>query len=44
MKHYDNFINGEFRPSEGTQRVEVRNPSTGALICTVPDSDKQEMD
>ncbi len=38
MPDYDNFINGKFVPSAGTDRVEVRNPSTGELICTVPES------
>ena len=38
MKHFDNFINGKFVPAGGQDRIEVTNPSTGALICTVPDS------
>jgi lactaldehyde dehydrogenase/glycolaldehyde dehydrogenase len=44
MHNYDNFINGKFRPSHETGRIEVRNPATGALICTVPDSGKQDVD
>ncbi len=43
MEHYDNFISGEFTFS-GKDRIEVRNPSNGAVICTVPDSGKQEVD
>src|SRR6516164_8276148 len=38
MKHYDNFVNGNFAPSSGTDRIEVTNPSTGAVICTIPES------
>jgi lactaldehyde dehydrogenase / glycolaldehyde dehydrogenase len=40
---YDNFINGKFVPSGGT-RIEVKNPSTGQLICTVPDSTAADVD
>ncbi len=36
--HYQNFINGKFARPETTGILEVRNPSTGAAICTVPDS------
>jgi lactaldehyde dehydrogenase/glycolaldehyde dehydrogenase len=35
---FQNFINGKFVPSSGSGRIEVKNPSTGKLICTVPDS------
>jgi lactaldehyde dehydrogenase/glycolaldehyde dehydrogenase len=38
MQHYQNFISGQFTPSSGHDRIEVRNPSTGGNICTVPDS------
>jgi len=38
MQNYDNFINGKFVPSSAAQRITVTNPSTGAGICTVPDS------
>src|SRR3970282_1492642 len=37
MAHYENFIGGKFVSSEGG-KVENINPSTGDLICTVPDS------
>lgn len=43
MPDYNNFINGQFVPASGTGRVEVRNPSTGQLICTVPDSGEREI-
>jgi lactaldehyde dehydrogenase / glycolaldehyde dehydrogenase len=38
MKNYDNFINGEFVPSQGSHRIVVKNPANGAEICTVPAS------
>jgi lactaldehyde dehydrogenase/glycolaldehyde dehydrogenase len=38
MKDFANFVNGRFVPSSGTARIEVKNPSNGASICTVPDS------
>jgi lactaldehyde dehydrogenase/glycolaldehyde dehydrogenase len=44
MKHFENFINGQFIPSTGTQRLEVRNPSTGEAICSVPDSTQEDVD
>jgi lactaldehyde dehydrogenase/glycolaldehyde dehydrogenase len=44
MRNYDNFINGRFVPSSATQRITVTNPSTGAAICTVPDSPAAEVD
>ena len=44
MQNYDNFINGKFVPSSGTNRIEVNNPSTGQVICTVPDSSLADVD
>jgi lactaldehyde dehydrogenase/glycolaldehyde dehydrogenase len=44
MRNYHNFINGEFVPSSGTNRIEVTNPSTGQTICTVPDSSPADVD
>jgi len=44
MKNFENFINGRFVPSEGNQRIEVKNPATGSVICTVPDSSQQDVD
>jgi len=44
MKSFDNFINGRFVPSAGDQRIEVRNPSTGELICNVPDSTQADVE
>lgn len=44
MADYDNFINGKFVPSGSNDRIEVFNPSTGNLICTVPESTDSEVD
>jgi lactaldehyde dehydrogenase / glycolaldehyde dehydrogenase len=44
MKNFDNFINGRFAASAGSQRIEVKNPATGDVICTVPDSTQQDVD
>ena len=44
MQNYDNFIDGKFVPSAGDARIEVRNPSTGQPICTVPDSTGAEVE
>ena len=44
MKHFENFVNGRFVPSTGTQRIEVKNPSTGEAICSVPDSTQEDVD
>lgn len=44
MRDYQNFIGGQFVPSSGTERVEVFNPSTGALICTVPESTTEDVE
>jgi lactaldehyde dehydrogenase/glycolaldehyde dehydrogenase len=44
MKHFENFINGKFAASRGSDRIEVRNPATGAVICTVPDSTQQDVE
>jgi lactaldehyde dehydrogenase/glycolaldehyde dehydrogenase len=44
MPDFDNFINGRFSPSMGGDRVAVANPSTGQLICTVPESTEADID
>lgn len=44
MKDFDNFINGKFVPSSGSQRIEVKNPATGAVICSVPESEEDDVD
>ena len=44
MNEYMNFINGEFIASSGSDRVSVTNPSTGATICSVPDSTQHDVD
>jgi lactaldehyde dehydrogenase/glycolaldehyde dehydrogenase len=38
MQAYQNFVNGKFVASSGTERIEVHNPSTGEPICSVPES------
>ena len=44
MKKYQNFVNGNFVASSGDAWIDVRNPSTGALICAVPESTQQDVD
>lgn len=44
IPNYDNFINGQFRASAGSDRIDVTNPSTGDLICTVPESKAPDLD
>jgi lactaldehyde dehydrogenase/glycolaldehyde dehydrogenase len=44
MPDYNNFINGKFVPSSGKERIDVTNPSTGKLICTVPDSTASDVE
>jgi lactaldehyde dehydrogenase / glycolaldehyde dehydrogenase len=38
MPDYGNFLNGRFVRTQGSDRIQVSNPSTGAVICSVPDS------
>jgi len=42
IKHYSNYINGSF--TESSNRIEVFNPATEALISTIPDSDNNDVD
>ena len=44
VKQYDNYINGGFAASSGTEQIEVINPSTGALLATVPESTADDVD
>lgn len=44
MNDYDNFISGKFRPSLTKERNQVFNPSTGELICTVPESGPSDIE
>jgi lactaldehyde dehydrogenase / glycolaldehyde dehydrogenase len=44
MRDYENFVDGAFAPSSGTARIAVSNPSTGQVICTVPDSTEADVD
>jgi lactaldehyde dehydrogenase/glycolaldehyde dehydrogenase len=38
MANYQNFIDGKFVSASTSERIDVLNPSTGKVICTVPDS------
>ena len=44
MREFHNFINGKFVPSSGTARIVVKNPATGEVICSVPNSTQQDVD
>ncbi len=44
MKNFENFINGKFVPSSGSGRIDVMNPATGQVICTVPDSTEADVE
>lgn len=44
MQNYANFIDGRFVEASGTDRITCVNPSTGAPICTVPDSGAADVD
>jgi lactaldehyde dehydrogenase/glycolaldehyde dehydrogenase len=41
-RHYNNYINGRF--TETSERIDVYNPATEALISTVPDSSEDEVE
>jgi lactaldehyde dehydrogenase / glycolaldehyde dehydrogenase len=43
MFDYANFVNGRFVPSRAAGRIRVTNPSSGAGICSVPDSDADDV-
>ncbi|HEV2274213.1 MAG TPA: aldehyde dehydrogenase [Acidobacteriaceae bacterium] len=44
MSELNNFVNNAFVSSTGTKRIAVKNPATGELICTVPDSTQEDVD
>src|SRR5215471_15976431 len=44
MRDYNNFVGGQFVPSSGTDHIIVKNPATSEVICTVPNSTKQDVD
>jgi lactaldehyde dehydrogenase/glycolaldehyde dehydrogenase len=44
IRNFDNFINGKFVRSLNGGRISVKNPATGELICTVPDSGQSDVD
>ena len=43
-KHHTHFINGEAAPSTGTSRIDVVNPATGAVISSISDATKSDVD
>lgn len=44
MQHHQNFIDGGFHESSSSDRIENRNPATGELLSTVPDSSDADVD
>ncbi len=42
LKHYQMYINGEFKDSESGELIHVLNPSTGEEISTVPKATRKE--
>lgn len=42
MKHYQMYINGQFKDSESGKEITVINPATGEKISTVPSATKEE--
>jgi lactaldehyde dehydrogenase / glycolaldehyde dehydrogenase len=44
MRNYENYVDGKFTVSTGAERIRDTNPSTGELICTVPDSTPADVD
>jgi lactaldehyde dehydrogenase/glycolaldehyde dehydrogenase len=44
MREFNNFVDGKFVLSSGTERIVVKNPSTGEAICSVPDSTQLDID
>ena len=42
LKHYQMYINGEFKDSESGNMLTVLNPSTGEAISTVPSATREE--
>ncbi|MFP5232441.1 MAG: aldehyde dehydrogenase [Acidobacteriota bacterium] len=44
MLSVQNWIDGRFTASSSKHTIEDFNPSTGQLICTVPDSDDSDVD
>ena len=44
ISNCDNFINGTFCRSASSARIDVMNPSTGELICTVPESTPADLE
>lgn len=42
LKHYQMYINGEFKDSESSNMLTVINPATGEPISTVPSATREE--
>ncbi|MTV81837.1 aldehyde dehydrogenase [Secundilactobacillus folii] len=42
LKHYQMYVNGEFKDSKSGKLLTVINPSTGAEISTVPSATREE--
>jgi lactaldehyde dehydrogenase/glycolaldehyde dehydrogenase len=43
MRNCENYVNGRFTSPTGVERIRDTNPSTGELICTVPDSTEADV-
>lgn len=43
IKNYNMFINGEWLESLSGKRIEVRNPSNGEIIASVPEGTKEDL-
>jgi len=43
MKNFENYINGKFTAASSSGRITVTNPANGEAICTVPDSNAQDV-
>jgi lactaldehyde dehydrogenase/glycolaldehyde dehydrogenase len=44
MRQFHNFINGQFLSSNNANNLQVRNPATGDVICSVPESSQDDAD
>jgi lactaldehyde dehydrogenase/glycolaldehyde dehydrogenase len=44
MPDFSNFVNGKFVQSTGADRIPIKNPATGEVICTVPGSTEGDVE
>src|SRR4051812_28209847 len=44
LRELHNFINGEFRPAQGGETLDIVNPSTGEAYATSPKSGPADVD